>query len=170
MVEAAREELGERAVYVVADVRELPFPADSFDVVLTNHILYHVPDRPRAFDEIKRVLVSGGAFHASTNGRGHLAELAALLPSWDLGRNSEAFGLETGPAQLQPFFAEIITERFETELAVTEAEPVLAYIRSSSRYRGDDLTSARETVEAAIARYGAFSITTRPGVISCRKP
>jgi hypothetical protein len=29
MIEAARRELGERAVYVVADVRELPFPADS---------------------------------------------------------------------------------------------------------------------------------------------
>jgi ubiquinone/menaquinone biosynthesis C-methylase UbiE len=85
MIEAARRELGERAVYVVADAQELPFPADSFGAVLANHMLYHVPDRSRAFREIRRVLVSGGAFHASTVGRGHLAELEALVPGWTSG-------------------------------------------------------------------------------------
>jgi hypothetical protein len=52
------------------------------------------------------VLVSGGTFHASTIGRGHLAELDALVPGLDLGRHAEAFGLETGAEQLQPFFAD----------------------------------------------------------------
>lgn len=170
MIEAARRELRERAVYVVADAQELPFPADSFDAVLANHMLYHVPDRPRAFAEIRRVLVSGGTFHASTIGRGHLAELGALVPGWDLGRHAEGFGLETGPEQLQPFFADIRVERFEGGLAVTDAEPVLAYIRSSERYDGEDLTGAGTTVQKAIARYGAFTIAQRLGVISCRKP
>jgi SAM-dependent methyltransferase len=137
MIDAARRELGERAVYVVADAEELPFPADSFDVVLANHILYHVADRARAFAEIRRVLVSGGTFHASTIGRGHLGELVALVPGWDHGRYAETFGLETGREQLQPFFADIRIERFEDGLAVTDAEPALAYIRSSERYRGE---------------------------------
>ena len=170
MIEAARRELGERAVYVVADAKELPFPSDSFDAVLANHMLYHIPDRPRAFAEIRRVLGSGGTFHASTIGRGHLVELDALVPGWDLGRHAEAFGLETGPAQLQPFFADIRVERFEDGLAVTDAEPVLAYIRSSERYHGEDLTGARKTVQKAIALHGAFTIAKRQGVISCRKP
>src|SRR5205823_11502042 len=78
MIEAARRELGDGAVYVVADAQELPFPAESFDAVVANHMLYHVADRPRAFAEIRRVLVAGGAFHASTVGRGHLGELVAL--------------------------------------------------------------------------------------------
>jgi SAM-dependent methyltransferase len=170
MIEAARRELGEGAVYVVADAQELPFPADSFDVVLANHMLYHVPDRPRAFAAIRRVLVSGGAFHASTIGRGHLAELEALVPGWDLGRYVEAFGLETGPEQLRPLFADIRVERFEDGLAVTDPEPVLAYIRSSERYRGEDLTGARTTLDEVIARRGAFRITKRQGLISCRTP
>jgi SAM-dependent methyltransferase len=170
MIDSARRELGDRALYVVADAQELPFPADSFDAVLANHMLYHVPDRPRAFTEIGRVLVSGGAFHASTIGRGHLAELAALVPGWDLGRHAEAFGLETGPEQLRPFFTDICGEWFEDGLAVTDAEPVLAYIRSSAPYRGEDLAGARKTVEEAIARHGAFTIAKRQGVISCRKP
>jgi ubiquinone/menaquinone biosynthesis C-methylase UbiE len=169
MIEVARRELGERAVYVVADAQELPFPADSFDAVLANHMLYHVPDRPRAFAEITRVLVSGGTFHASTIGRGHLAELVALVPGWEFGRHAEAFGLETGPEQLQPFFADVRVNRFEDGLAVTEVEPVLAYIRSSERYRGQDLTEASKTVEQAITRHGAFSIAKRQGVTSCRK-
>jgi hypothetical protein len=116
------------------------------------------------------VLVAGGGFHASTIGRGHLAELAALVPGWDHGRYAEALGLETGPKQLRSFFTDIRIERFEDGLAVTNAEPVLAYIRSSSDYRGEDLTEARQTVQQAIARHGAFTITKRQGVISCRKP
>jgi ubiquinone/menaquinone biosynthesis C-methylase UbiE len=170
MIEAARQGLGERATYVVADAQELPFPAGSFDIVIANHMLYHVPDRPRAFAEFRRVLVPGGAFHASTNGRGHLAELAALIPGQNEWSYVEAFGLETGPEQLEPFFADIRVERFADALAVTEVEPVLAYVRSTSRYRGDDLTSVRENVEAAIARDGAFHVTKSQGVISCRKP
>ena len=82
MVAAARGELGERAIYVVADAQELPFPADSFDAVLANHMLYHVPDRPRAFMEIRRMLVSGGTFHASTIGRGYLPSLLLSSPAW----------------------------------------------------------------------------------------
>jgi len=168
MIEAARRELGERATYVVADAQELPFPADSFDVVLANHMLYHVPDRPRAFAEIRRVLVPGGTFDASTIGRGHLAELVALVPGWDHGRYAEAFGLETGPAQLQPFFADVRVERFDNGLAVTDAEAVLAYLRSSSRYHGEDLAGARTTVQEAIASHGAFTIATRAGLVTCR--
>ena len=168
MIDAARRELGDRAGYVVADAQELPFADDSFDVVIANHMLYHVPERPRAFAEIRRVLVAGGALHASTIGRGHLAELAALVPGWSLDRYADAFGLETGPKQLRPYFADVRVERFEDGLAVTDAEPVLAYIRSSERYRGEDLTDARTTVEEQIARNGAFTVSKRQGLISCR--
>jgi hypothetical protein len=129
-----------------------------------------VPDRPLALAEIARVLVTGGSFHASTIGRGHLAELMALMPEWDAGHYAEAFGLETGPKQLEPFFTDIRVERFDGELVVTEAEPVLAYLRSSERYQGEDLSEARETVKAAIAARGAFVIAQRAGVISCAKP
>ena len=42
------------------DVCELPFQAASFDVVLCNHVLEHVPDDKEAVREIYRVLRSGG--------------------------------------------------------------------------------------------------------------
>jgi ubiquinone/menaquinone biosynthesis C-methylase UbiE len=170
MIEAARQALGERAAYVVADAQELPFPTDSFDVVMANHMLYHVPDRPRAFAEISRVLVPGGTFHASASGRGHLAELGALICEQNEWSYVEVFGLETGPHQLEPFFVDVRVQRFADALVVTEVEPVLAYVRSMDRYHGDDLAGVRENVEAAIARDGAFHVTKSLGVISSRKP
>lgn len=169
MVAVARSELGELAEYEVADAQQLPFADDSFDVVLANHMLYHVPDRPRALAEMSRVLVTGGSFHASTIGNGHLAELVALVPGWEHDRWATAFGLETGPDQLRPYFADILVEKYEDGLAVTDAEAVLDYIRSSSRYDGQDLSQARAAVEQAIARDGSFRVSKQGGLISGRK-
>lgn len=170
MIEVARAVLGDRARYVVTDARKLPFADGSFDVVLANHMLYHVPHREKALAEIRRVLVSGGVFHASTNGEGHMMELRALVPDWPFSRHIEEFGLESGPAQLEPLFADVRVERYPSDLAVTEVEPVLAYIRSSSVYDGHDLADARRRVEGAIGHEGAFRIRKSQGLITCRKP
>lgn len=169
MIDAAQQILGDRAEYVVADVQDLPFDDESFDVVLANHMLYHVPDRPQAFAEILRVLVVGGVFHAATNGVGHMAELRNLAPAWPFSRHIEEFGLENGPVQLEPFFADVRVDRYPDDLAVTEVEPVLAYIRSSGVYDGHDLGDARRQVEEAIARDGIFFVQKSQGLISCRK-
>ena len=170
MIDVAREVLGDRAEYTVANAEELPFADESFDVVLSNHMLYHVEDRPKAFAEIRRVLVPGGAFHAATNGDGHMRELGELTPWWPSNTHTQAFGLESGPAQLEPFFVDIRVERFEDDLAVTEVEPVLAYLRSSWCYDGGDLARERAAVEEGIERDGVFLIHKSQGLISSRKP
>ena len=59
----------------LADVQDLPFADDSFDVVAALWMLYHVPDLHRGLAEIGRVLRPGGTFVAMTNGDGHLAQL-----------------------------------------------------------------------------------------------
>jgi SAM-dependent methyltransferase len=169
MIGTARERLGDRAGYVVADACALPFADGSFDVVVANHMLYHVPDRPSALAEIRRVLARGGVLHASTNGRGHLAELQALVPDWKFGAHVEAFGLETGPPQLEQFFADLRLQRFDDRLEVTEVGPVLAYIRSSSSYQGAGPDAACRTVRDAIQLHGFFLISKASGLISCRK-
>ena len=170
MIDAARGALGDRAEYAVANAEALPFADESFDVVLANHMLYHVADRPTAFAEIRRVLVPGGLFHAATNGDGHMRELRALTDWWPPETQTREFGLESGPAQLEPFFTDIRVALFDDDLAVTEVEPVLAYLRSSWRYDGHDLAAERAAVEEAIERDGVFLVHKSQGLISARKP
>lgn len=45
---------------VKMDIHEIPFDADTFDVVLCNHVLEHVRDDIQAMREIHRVLKPGG--------------------------------------------------------------------------------------------------------------
>ncbi|WP_205513167.1 class I SAM-dependent methyltransferase [Longitalea arenae] len=43
-----------------ADATQLPFPTHSFDMVIGNHIMEHIPDDRRAMQEVYRVLKPGG--------------------------------------------------------------------------------------------------------------
>jgi SAM-dependent methyltransferase len=47
-------------VDVVGSVLDLPFEDDTFDVILSQAVLEHVPDPQRAVDEMARVLKPGG--------------------------------------------------------------------------------------------------------------
>jgi SAM-dependent methyltransferase len=73
---------GERGVHVIgldtsvgmlrearaAAAKGLPIPDSSFDRVLAAHMLFHVPDRPKALKEMRRVLRPGGRVVLTTNG------------------------------------------------------------------------------------------------------
>jgi len=58
----ARARVGGRAEQriAVASVTALPFSPGAFDIVLCNHVIEHIPEAPRAADEIARVLRPGG--------------------------------------------------------------------------------------------------------------
>nr|WP_299385239.1 class I SAM-dependent methyltransferase [Allomuricauda sp.] len=45
---------------VKADICDLPFKDNSFDVILCNHVLEHIPDDTKAMTELYRVLKPGG--------------------------------------------------------------------------------------------------------------
>ena len=58
---AAAAELGaENVTFVEGEVEHLPFPDDSFDVVISNGVIDLVPDKDAVFSEIHRVLRTGG--------------------------------------------------------------------------------------------------------------
>lgn len=105
--EAAREllALGPQVAFRAADAEALPFGRGSFDVVVANHMLYHVSDRSTALAEFRRVLAPGGLLPAATNGPGHLRQLRELehlvRPSVVAAISSE-FDLVNGPVQLRP--------------------------------------------------------------------
>jgi arsenite methyltransferase len=47
-----------------ADIADLPLADDTFDVALSNGVLNLVPDKPKAFREIRRILKPGGRLQA----------------------------------------------------------------------------------------------------------
>jgi arsenite methyltransferase len=58
---AAAAELGATNVeFVEAEAKRLPFPDESFDVVVSNGVIDLVPDKDAVFAELHRVLVPGG--------------------------------------------------------------------------------------------------------------
>ena len=46
----------------IGSVRTLPYPDDSFDIVIANEVLGHVPDQDLALDEKHRVMKPDGRF------------------------------------------------------------------------------------------------------------
>ena len=45
---------------VKADITNLPFDDNSFDVIFCNHVLEHIPDDTKAMKELFRVMKKGG--------------------------------------------------------------------------------------------------------------
>jgi ubiquinone/menaquinone biosynthesis C-methylase UbiE len=130
------------------DVQALPFPDGTFSTVIANHMLYHVPDLPRAVRELARVIAPGGVLFAATNGASHLRELDELIHAFEPGFHDSfgalisTFSLENAAAVLASGFAHVELHRYPDALWVTEAQPLTDYMLSLT---GDDprLTPAR---------------------------
>lgn len=165
--------------FAVADAQTIPHPPSTFDAVVANHMLYHVPDRPKALAEIRRVLKPGGKLYAATVGAGHLAELHDLAAAAGLQPNPQEtsdrlFGLQNGAQQLAPWFAEIQRHDYDDALVVTEAEPLIAYVRASEPWyalAADEEAIERfaDLVRQRLAAAGAIPIAKSSGLFVARR-
>lgn len=101
--EAAVEAARKRGLEAhIGDIAELPFPDDSFDAVICNHVLYHLPDRDKGIAELARILRPGGRFAGIYNFHDHMSELwNALGDPW---ADHPDFDCETGGDELARHF------------------------------------------------------------------
>ncbi len=127
--------LGRNFKFEQMDAQSILYGDKSFDAVIANHMLYHVPDREKALAEIKRVLNNDGHLIATTVGNAHIQEIVQWLKRVRTKeqplRFSSPFTLENGQEQLQKFFSQVAMSRYVDNLEVTEIAPLFAYIRSS---------------------------------------
>lgn len=178
MAQAAKIGLGTApcCAFSVGDAQSIPFQTGSFDLVVANHMLYHVPNIEQAAREIQRVLRPGGRLVAATNGRAHLRELYELIlqvaPDFTARGDSAArFGLENGVEILRTVFPEVGVEIYEDSLFVTEAAALIEYIGSMWGFLiWDEQVKKRlcEKIESEIRTKGGFLIQKSSGVVLAR--
>ena len=159
------------------DAQSIPFKEKSFDIVIANHMLYHVPDLPKALSEIRRVLTPKGRFYAATNGLTHLREIGDLVrrvePSYRVGLvPRDAFNLEHGGEVLSRWFSHVTTRVIDDGLVVTETEPLLAFILSmpvQSFMTDEKLQQLRDGIDQDIQAHGAIHITKSTGLFEASR-
>ena len=161
------------AALLNSDAMHLPLPDGCCDVVLANHMLYHVPRIEETVAEIRRVLRPGGHFVAATNTRDAMQEFIteAADACRALGYPIEMppaparlrFTLENGWAFLKPFFPNVEQDILENALVFSEATPPVAYINSLRHTYGPQLPDglAWETLIAQVERQIQSRIAVR---------
>lgn len=175
--------VGGRIRLEVVDAERIPYPDGQFDIAIANHMLYHVGNRRQALQEIKRVLKPDGVFYASTVGQGNMAELKALVRSFDpdsgyedvLGTIETNFSLENGGAQLAEAFGVVRLLPYEDGLKVTDAAAIVNYLLSWNGADGQRVVleprrigEFRAYLEAEMAKNGgSFDISKASGLFEC---
>jgi ubiquinone/menaquinone biosynthesis C-methylase UbiE len=177
MLDGARRNLEKQRPFEfkVVDAQSIPCEDKSFDAVIANHMLYHVPNRPRTLAEIRRVLKPGGRLFASTIGGEHLRELDTLEKRFDPTiddintPSTRSFTLENGAQQLTPWFSDISMSRYPDALLVTQVAPLVDYVLSTvkmDQQRREEL--AELLAQEMKAQGGAFYIGKDSGIFRAR--
>lgn len=170
--------------FVVHDAQALPFAEDSFDAVIANHMLYHVPNRSAVYTEFCRVLKPSGRLYAATIGRKNMHELDALVAHiHTLGSQVPAtadpindrrlrtgFNLEHGAEELCRWFTFVTLHRYPDALIVPAAEPLVAYVRSTGVLAEEDLARLHHHAEGLIAKQGPIHISKDAGMFEACQP
>jgi ubiquinone/menaquinone biosynthesis C-methylase UbiE len=170
--------------FVVHDAQALPFATHSFDAILANHMLYHVPNRPAAYAEFCRVLKPSGRLYAATISRDNMHELDALVARvhplrWPGGgvanplsdrRLPTGFNLEHGAAELSQWFTAVTMHRYADALVVPETEPLVAYVRSTGHLTEEESRQFQHHVEEVMKRNGPIRISKDVGMFEASQP
>ena len=122
----------EKIEYKVIDIQDIPFESDSFDIVIANMMLYHVPDIKKGLREVRRVLKDGGTFYCATYGEHGIIEyLSGILSTYGMeDRTNKNFTLQNGEDILKSTFDQVRQMRYDDSLAVTNVDDLVDYLYS----------------------------------------
>ena len=182
MVDAARNALGEKEYqfqFKAIDASHTHFDDAAFQMILANHMLYHVDDKPRIFSEIERLLSVNGAAYASTLSMQNFTEVKELIAgvTGELHYDNEiirGFNLENGEEVLSGHFNVAEKYIYHNDVIIKNTEPLLLYL--ASIYEGKQLDIYREKfvefgsyVESIIGETGEIRITNKAALFKFGK-
>lgn len=188
MIKAGRRHAKPDTLLAVADTVALPFPDQRFDVVLANHVLYHVPELGQALREIKRVLRPEGVIIAATNSEFSMPEFNTLTQRAMrvLGQSADAvekleqtalvnFSLESGLRHFARFFPAVVRYDIPGTLVFRELKPVIEYVNSTRPFYEpnlpdgiiweDFITIMGDQIRRLLEHFGELVINKLTGVI-----
>lgn len=161
-----------------ADLQSLPFESASFDRVVANHMLYHLPDPEAGVRELARVVVADGVVVAATNGIQHMKEIwqirGAVFDIDAVDRTLDVFGAETGFPVLRRHFGDVRWVQYRDEIRCNDPEDVIAYLCSTPPAEDagpNELVAIRAKIDQAFqAGDGIMRVTKDTGCFVCRDP
>lgn len=157
------------------DAQTIPYLDKTFDAVIANHMLYHVPNLKNTLSEINRVLKDDGVLFATTVGETHMSEIWQWIGRASGGKQGTtalSFTLESGKVQLQEFFPRVELKKYPDSLRVTDASMIKAYIRSmtsASELQENQLQQIETELERMIEKNGEIYIQKDSGLFAASK-
>jgi SAM-dependent methyltransferase len=159
----------------------LPLPPGSLNVIIANHMLYHVPDLHTTLAGFARSLKPGGVLYASTNGSEHMKEMwdwvDEALPDWDAADTFRtgilSFCTQNGAAILGKHFSQVDYVEIPDSLAITETQPILYYLATVSM--AHPLTPAQQAklkanLDEKVAASGVLNVRKQTGLFIATQP
>jgi ubiquinone/menaquinone biosynthesis C-methylase UbiE len=166
----------ERVEVKQCDAADLPFPNGIFDVVIANHMLYHVDDPDKVLAEFIRVLKPGGTVVISLNGANHMVELhelatRALGRSLSIIETTARMTADNAQELLKKRFDCVTAERFPGNIHVPLPEPVIAYLESLSGepFTDEQGNKLRAMIGNRIAEDGYFTVQKDTVLFTARR-
>ena len=174
MVQKAKDLLQDSPVFSFRqlDIQDIPYSDASFDMVIANHMLYHVPDKDKALAEVRRVLKPGGLFYATTLGEMSLKELSDVYQqlkgkaTFSYSKDC-SFTLESGGDLLGRYFENVEQRQYIDALEVTDIEDLIAYVKSYNTIPA----AVEEELHRLIGEQfvdGVFKIRKEQGIFICK--
>lgn len=136
----------------LADAQLLPYADHTFDVIMANHMMYHLADIDEAIVEFRRVLKPDGVLVVATNSVQTMPELQVLMRRAILllaragssqiqppAPASDRFALENGTRQLARHFYAVMRHDLPSKLIFPEIDPIMEYLESTRPLREPQL-------------------------------
>lgn len=172
---------------IVGAATALPFPSGSFDVVMANHMLYHIPDIYLALSEMRRILKPGGIVVAATNSASSMPQFVELMRRGILLMSKPgtsmtpllpphiSFSLENGAQQMAQHFYAVVRHDLPGTLVFPDPVPALRYLETWRPLRepllplgvkwDDIMLVIRDQITRIIKHFGELSVEKLSGVL-----
>lgn len=163
----------DRFTYQVFDCSHIPYPDNTFDLVIANHVLFYCEDIPAVIHELHRVLKPGGRLITSTYGKNHMKEITQLAQQFNpeivlsTGEKLyERFGIENGEELLRQSFSNVECRMYEDAIEINQAEPIIAYILSCHGNQNQLLLNDYKAFKVFVEKKvrNGFHITKEAGI------